>query len=245
MFLGDLHGKFDSLIKQIKSDNITDTHIVQVGDFGVGFKTFIKDKRHLSMYHHILLKNNIHLWAIRGNHDYKPYFDKDPFGFSNIHLVSDYTVLNLCGKNILCIGGAISIDRIPNGYFYAHEIPKKPTGNENWWPDEVFNIDRERLKNFRDINIVVTHTAPDYCVPNNVNGFSFVVNNMVDTYGDTELKTDLMVERYLLTETFNILKENNNIECAYYGHFHESYSDYKDGTYYRLLNINQLYKHKL
>jgi hypothetical protein len=35
-------------------------------------------------------------------------------------------------------------------------------GGESWWPNEKFNLDLKLLDKLRDINIVVTHTAPDY-----------------------------------------------------------------------------------
>jgi metallophosphoesterase superfamily enzyme len=100
MYLGDIHGGFNIINQYIKMYGLKDLDIIQVGDFGVGFNTFEKELRNLKMTNDVLEKNNIHLWAIRGNHDYKPYFDNDPFNLSNIHLVKDYTVLNLAGKNI-------------------------------------------------------------------------------------------------------------------------------------------------
>ena len=30
------------------------------------------------MFHDLFVKNNVIVWAIRGNHDFKPYFDNDP-----------------------------------------------------------------------------------------------------------------------------------------------------------------------
>jgi len=111
-YLGDIHGNFNLINQYIKMYDLKDAHIIQVGDFGVGFNTFEKEKRLLQMTHDVLVKNNVMVWAIRGNHDYKPYFDNDPFEFTNIKLVKDYTVLNLEGKNILCIGGAVSVDRM-------------------------------------------------------------------------------------------------------------------------------------
>jgi len=111
LFLGDIHGNFNLVNQYLKRLDIKDAYIIQVGDFGVGFTTLAKEKRTLEFTHTELVKRNVILYAIRGNHDYKPYFDNDPFVFTNIHLVPDYTVLNLVDKNILCIGGAISVDR--------------------------------------------------------------------------------------------------------------------------------------
>ena len=213
LFLGDLHGQFGIIHQYVKFYGIKDAHIIQVGDFGVGFNTFEKEKRMLEMYHTILVKNNVHVWAIRGNHDCKLYFDSDPFGFTNIHLVPDYTVLELCDKRILCIGGAVSVDRTwrktnnqKKGIFENYK-----TGVESWWEDEVFILDRDKLGEMRNIDIVVTHTAPHYCEPDNTFGFGNFVENIVKESGDDQLKTDLLVERQQVTDAFTILKMNNNI----------------------------------
>lgn len=246
LYLGDIHGNFNIIHQYVKLYNITNAHIIQVGDFGVGFKTVEKEKRMLEMFHDILLKNNVHVWAIRGNHDYKPHFDSDPFGFSNIHLIPDYTVLELCGKRILCIGGAVSVDR-------KFRLTKKQRmgiyenqtlGVESWWPDELFVLDRDKLGEMKDIDIVVTHTAPDYCFPDNKFGFGPLVDSIVKETGDTELKTDLLVERNQVTDAFTILRMNNNITHHYYGHFHKSDTLEMFGIKHRLLNVNELWEER-
>ena len=245
MYLGDIHGGFNIINQYIKMYGLKDLDIIQVGDFGVGFNTFEKELRNLKMTNDVLEKNNIHLWAIRGNHDYKPYFDNDPFNLSNIHLVKDYTVLNLAGKNILCIGGAVSVDR-------KWRITKKQEsgdfnntiGHESWWPDEVFELDRDKLGSFRDINIVVTHTCPHYCPPDNTFGFGPFVEGIIKETGDKELRTDLLVERQQVTDAFVILKMNNDIEYNYHGHFHRSDLTIYDGAKYRLLGVNELWEER-
>lgn len=246
MFLGDIHGHFPIIHQYIKLYGIKDTHIIQVGDFGVGFNTIEKEKRLLEMYHTQLVNNNVHVWAIRGNHDYKPHFDNDPFGFTNIHLIPDYTVLDLCDKKILCIGGAVSVDRNwrytklqKNGIFENQTL-----GKESWWPDELFVLDKDKLCEYRNIDIVVTHTAPHYCEPDNTFGFGPFVEGIVRETGDTELKTDLLVERQQVTDAFTILKMNNNITHHYYGHFHKTDVMNFDGIKHRLLNVNELWEER-
>ena len=68
LYLGDIHGNFNVIHQYVKMYGITDAHIIQVGDFGVGFNTVEKEKRLLGMYHTQLVNNNVHVWAIRGNH---------------------------------------------------------------------------------------------------------------------------------------------------------------------------------
>jgi DNA repair exonuclease SbcCD nuclease subunit len=245
MFLGDIHGNFNIINQYVKMYDIKDTHIIQVGDFGVGFSRFEKEKRMLEMYHTQLVNNNVHVWAIRGNHDYKPYFDNDPFGFTNIHLVADYTVLNLADKKILCIGGAVSVDR---EFRYTKKqkqgIYENNIGIESWWPDEIFVLDIDKLKELRDINIMVTHTCPDYCPPDNTFGLGYFVEGIIKETGDNQLRTDLNFERNQVTQAFAIVKMNNDIEFAYYGHFHKSDNINILGTKHRLLKVNELWEER-
>ncbi len=247
MYLGDIHGNFNVIHQYVKMYDIKDAHIIQVGDFGVGFNTFAKEKRMLEAYHPLLVKNNVTVWAIRGNHDYKPYFDNDPFGFTNIKLVPDYTVLNLEGNNILCVGGAVSVDR---EFRYTKKqklgiFENDTLGVESWWPDELFVLDVDKVKDLKDINIVVTHTCPDYCPPDNSFGFGPFVENIIRQTGDVDLKTDLLLERNQVTELFHILKLNgNNVEYNYYGHFHKSDTITMYGTKHRLLGVGELWEER-
>lgn len=248
LYLGDIHGNFGLINQYIDLYDIKDAHIIQVGDFGVGFNLFQKEKRMLEMFHHKLVKNNVFVWAIRGNHDFKPYFDNDPFGFTNIRLVKDYTVLTLEGRNILCIGGAVSVDRTwrktkkqMEGIYEEYTIAN---GIDSWWPDETFQLDENKLGEMRNIDIVVTHTCPDYCPPDNTFGFGPFVEGIIRDTGDTDLRGDLMFERNQMTNAFNILRMNNNIQNHYYGHFHKSENIHMYGINHRLLNVGELFEER-
>ena len=248
LYLGDIHGNFRIISQYIDQYDIKDAHIIQVGDFGIGFCTLDKEKRMLEMLHHKLVKNNVFVWAIRGNHDFKPYFDNDPFGLTNIKLVKDYTILNLEGKNILCIGGAISVDRMwrkTNKQLQGiYEEYTEANGIDSWWPNELFVLDEKKLVEMRDINIVVTHTCPNYCPPDNTFGFGPFVEGIIRDTGDVDLRTDLHFERNQVTNAFAILKMNNNIDNHYYGHFHRSDTININGTKHRLLGIGELFEER-
>lgn len=253
MFLGDIHGNFNLINQYVNQYGIKDAYIIQVGDFGVGFQPLEKERRTLGFVNPVLEKNNIMLYAIRGNHDYKPYFDNDPFGFSNIKLLPDYTVLNLeldvLGlteiKNILLIGGAVSVDR------NWRRTEKQRKGDytihpgQSWWNDEIFVLENDKLVDIKDIDIIVTHTAPDYCPPDNSYGFGPFVEGIIKDTGDVELRTDLMVERKQVTELFHILRLNgNDITHHMYGHFHRSDTINMYGTKHRLLGVGELYEER-
>ena len=243
MYLGDLHGNFNVVNQYVKHYDITDAYIIQVGDFGVGFSTLDKEKRLLKMTNDALVKRNVTLYAIRGNHDFPGYFNNDPFGFTNIKLVKDYTVLNLEGKNILCIGGAVSVDR--KLQMTKHQLNGNfdvKTGNERWWNDEGFVWQDDKLVDLRNINIVVTHTAPDYCIPDNSNGFGASVNGFFKN--DSELKLDLLDERRQMTLAFQTIKMYNEIHLHVYGHYHRSDLITIDNVQHRVLGVGELFEEK-
>jgi hypothetical protein len=117
-------------------------------------------------------------------------------------------------------------------------------GHESWWPDEIFELHIDKLKDLKDINIMVTHTAPDYCFPDNKMGLGPFVNGIIKDTGDVNLKTDLMYERNQMTHAFQIVKMNNDIENHYYGHFHKSDVLNMYGTKHRLLNVGELWNER-
>ncbi len=243
-YMGDIHGKFGYLFYFINTYDISNANIIQLGDFGVGFSTLEKERRWLMMHHDKLVKRNIFLWVVRGNHDYKPYFDNDPFGLTNIKLVPDYHVLNLKDVNILCLGGAISVDRKMrmSGREILGDFSKSGNPGASWWPDENFILDVDKLDKFRNIDVVVSHTAPSYCIPDNSLGFGANVESIISATGDSDLKSDLNIERVQMNNAFEILKINNYIKFHYYGHFHLSDAIAIDGTVHRALNINELWE---
>lgn len=250
-YLGDIHRNFSNLDSYIRRIKISDCYIIQVGDFGIDTKGVDKNKVALKSLNRTLYNRNIHLYAIRGNHDYKKEFDTQEINLSNIKLVPDYTVLRIMGNNILCIGGAISIDRELTKTNLQKKGIYKIIGKEKWFPNEEFSLGLDKLEKMRNIDIVVTHTAPNYCPPDNSNGFNYLVDSM--SMDDKNLKTDLLYERNLLTRAFDVLKKNNDIKYHYYGHFHSSNyvdiecnkQDYKTTkTRHRLLGISELWLEK-
>jgi len=271
--LGDMHGIYIKLFNLINQGVFSNSIIIAVGDFGVGFggdevKTLNKLNRRLS-------KTNTKLFVVRGNHDnpnwFKTTIDKTlkiPI-FTNIVFVEDYTVLTvLCNENktnILCIGGAISIDRI---------LRKE---NVDWWKDEKLVIDHDKLKEIKEnnlkIDVICTHNAPDFCYPfglnelskNQINDINQVlngdnllnvmlyewvtINQLCKNMGikliqltllvDKTLKEEIINERLEFSELYENLKDYG-VSKWYYGHFHESHVEYINDVKFRLLNIDEI-----
>lgn len=226
-FLGDMHGDFYTVERFCRrNETKTKINVIQVGDFGAGFGhniDFIEMMDHLNS---ILAEFNVTLYVMRGNHDDPAYFDGKYTWWSNLKFMPDYSVLELEGKRILLVGGAISIDR------------KVRTEGRSYWKDEVYVLDEEKLKMIKDIDIVVTHNSPHFCNPR---GFNALVRSFAAD--DPDLLDELTHERNLLTVTHDILKNNGNpIQQWFYGHFHHTFNETHGDIHFHLLTINQYHE---
>ena len=242
IFLGDIHGNFNHLKWYIKAHKLSDCVIYQVGDFGIGFTSEFNDMNVLGDLNKFLTEFNIQFYTIRGNHDNPKFFDGHLENyFTNLHLLADYTVIDIEGVKILGVGGAVSVDRRPR---MREQLmyQEKNLDRELYWFDEVFVLNEEKLRTFENIDIVVTHTAPDFCKPNNKLGFGYIVTEFAKD--DTKLYDDLREERDLLTKMFEIIKEKNKPDYWFYGHFHNSNNENIGGINYCLLGINEIFQYR-
>jgi len=234
IFIGDIHGEFKTLIFLLKRFQITDSILVQVGDFGVGFTSLEYDLETLSYLNKKLCEFNCIMYAMRGNHDDPRFFSGAyQHTFSNLSLLPDYTVLDIEDRKFLFVGGAISVDRIPR-------IERNKTHKRlSYWKDEGFVLDRDILQNLSGIDVVVTHNAPNWCEPITVEMFTPFVEEMI--VSDPVLRDDVIQERNDISEMFNILNANplNNIKLHVYGHFHKPIKTIHNGCVHHLLNINE------
>ena len=239
VYVGDIHGAwktFKSLIDRYKLGNIEEiTYIIQVGDFGIGFNNKY-DMQTLEDLNNFFKERNIICIAIRGNHDDPSFFQGNHI-YSNLQLVPDYTTIEIDGKKHLFVGGAVSIDR---KYRVSQDQKEASYGSSqrSWWYDEIFILDEEKLKDIYGVEVVVTHTAPEWCHPDNRKGFGNLVDEFV--YNDKDLYADLDKERQDMSKMFQILKNNGNyIKKHYYGHDHASSISMNGYCIHYLLNINE------
>jgi DNA repair exonuclease SbcCD nuclease subunit len=240
IMLGDIHGNFNYIKHQIHTKNMSDCTIIQVGDFGIGFSHKETSEKDLIDLNDFFQTKNIQFLAIRGNHDDPSFFDGS-YSFSNLRLLSDYTVLNLEGNNFLFIGGAISVDRTSRITSNNSNI-KYGSKKREYWDNEKIEYRPEIVKNIKGIDVVVTHTAPDWCEPSNKLGFGSLVLGFAKV--DKDLIKDLSLERNQMSNIFIDLYQNNTIKSHYYGHFHKSHVDYYGNTKHTLLDINEFLEHR-
>ena len=224
---GDIHGEYGKLRYDINRFDHEDAYIIQVGDFGMGFHkpNYYKDHAFPKL-DEILLNRNCHLYVIRGNHDDPECFKQtnNPFDFSNITLLQDYAELNLLGKSILLVGGAVSIDR------------RFRTEGKSWWSDETFKLKLEDQFPYKDrqYDLVVTHTRPGVCGA--FKGFDDIAFYCEK---DPELKKDLIEE----SQQVDYLYEKTKPKDWIYGHFHKSDLTQYEDTKFRCLNIHEHYQY--
>ena len=216
---GDIHGAFEEMVfKLCVQYGMTDTLLIVAGDCGFGFEkpgyydqVFIKISRRLA-------KANNWVVMIRGNHDDPAYFQKQRIHHERFRCIPDYSIVTACGHTILCIGGAISIDRT-----YRLAVDSRPHSAQTacFWADEMPYYDEEALAEINakyKVGIVVTHTSPSFCELLTKDGL------MGWAKRDETLLEDCERERAILDRIFDSLFEAGQpLTHWFYGHFHQSW----------------------
>ena len=221
VFLGDHHGVWWELLWELENKKIRDCYVVSVGDCGMGFVDKKTELSRIQTLNDDFKSQNINFLGIRGNHDDPSYFTGDDrIQLSNFELIEDYSVCEYNSKLIQLIGGAVSIDRTGR------------TVGVSYWEDEGVVFNKEFCQK---VDILVTHTAPSYCFPQQF-------NEMV--YGwareDAYLLEDLTDERAVMDEIFKLCSPSLHL----YGHFHSSWTERVNGCVSKLLDINELWEYR-
>lgn len=238
IYIGDTHGNFQHQIYEFGTRK--NVNYIHVGDFGMLFSD------HKSLYTHrkygaaidiikslnvALVKANSKIWICRGNHD-NPIFweESEKWNLSNITFVPDYTVLEIEGKKVLFVGGAISVDRsqyMDEGVF--------------WWKREIFNYDQDKIDaiiNDNDrLDVVVTHTIATFIIPI---GFPKFVQQFFQF--DRTLESELKEERKKLSKLYQFLNTKFDIPLWVYGHFHTGSKMFMGPTVFRMIPENTYLK---
>jgi UDP-2,3-diacylglucosamine pyrophosphatase LpxH len=222
---GDIHGEFENLVYQCcVRYKMRDTLIIVAGDCGFGFDMRFSTLDGLTALIRRLVITNNRLVFVRGNHDDPAYFNGEHLaGMGRWRLVPDYSVLTACGHHILCVGGAVSIDRDVR------------TKDKDWWEDEKPVLDYGCLNQVYvagyEIDTVVTHTAPSFC--------EFMMPPGV-VYSE-ELLADMQEERRVMDGLLDCLRHDGHpLRRWFYGHFHHSWNAEIDGIIYTMLGIMEM-----
>lgn len=237
---GDIHGDFVPLVYEISVRyGMHDTLVIVAGDCGFGFE---KPNAYDNTFRRIekrLVQNNCWIAMVRGNHDDPAYFELQADGNTPIHharwrTVPDYAVIQACGRTVLCVGGAVSVDR----QIRLREM-KRHVGKLCYWSNETVRYDAEALDAIRDaglqVDIVVTHTAPSICEFKSKQGLATWAQY------DATLLDDCDAERSAMDKILVHLKHDRHpLERWYYGHFHNSWHSEIDGVWFKMLDVTEL-----
>lgn len=232
---GDIHGEFVELVAQIEQRQIQDATVIVAGDCGFGFhKQDYYDTLYKSKMHRKLSKANVLLLMVRGNHDDPSHFEENEIDYPFMRGVADYIVIQSPYGNILCVGGATSIDRVPRLNKMELDRILGKDSSPIYWSDELFIFNENKLPTADELSIisVITHTAPSFVEPLTKRG----VENFFTI--DESLSQDLDRERAEVDQLFGWLKANNHpVANRYYGHFHYSAQSEHKGCTFHLLDV--------
>lgn len=221
---GDIHGNFRAFVNCVTvQHSIRDAVVVVCGDIGMGFNKSGYYRDEFSWMQRHLEQSNVVVVMFRGNHDQPEWFCDPEYAefqyggnYPNVYLIEDYTILDTVQGKVLCIGGAISIDRSARAK------------NISWWENEKFTMPDEldylEIES-EQIDIVATHTCPSCCGPlfNDAMGYEKV---------DPFLMSELQNERLDLLEVCENLRQSNTLKLWVYGHFHGHFSDNGFGIHF-------------
>ena len=242
MVCGDIHGDFKSLVFKFCIENaMTDTLVIVAGDCGFGFQRPDYYKDIYTKLSSRLAKANNWVVFVRGNHDNPAYFNGKQVNSRRWKAVPDYSVLRACGHSILCVGGAISVDRgwrKYEQYIIEEEEKYGKLMPYVYWPDEVPVYDEAQLKRIDEgnaIDVVVTHTAPSFCEK----------KSRADIQGwlvrDENLLNDVIHERQVMDDIHAYLTAHHHpLQQWFYGHFHKSWYSRIDGVDFHLLDSMEM-----
>lgn len=230
---GDIHGDFRTLVfKLCLQYNLTDTLLIVAGDCGFGFdKPAYYETVHNQVAGRLRKANN---WVVfvRGNHDDPSYFAEQRINYARWRTVPDYSVIQAAGHNILCIGGAISVDRVQRMKYDARSNFKSIA---TYWQDEapVFRPEEiESIPSEIQIDTVVSHTAPSRC--------EISVHAGLESWAewDPELLKDVAEERETMDKIERCIRDHGcPVQEWVYGHFHQSWASTLDGIRFSMLDI--------
>lgn len=231
MICGDIHGHLEVIYNNPYAEN---TLFIVAGDCGFGFVE--------SDYYHNLYNSKINrclsrkgntVLFIRGNHDDPAYFNGKTFAKKRAICLPDYSLVKTALHNILCVGGAVSIDRL------WRKEQMKYKSQPLFWENEPPVFDPAQISEITQagilINTVITHTSPSFCPPFSKSG----LDNWL--LMDQQLSKDIETERSLMDQLWNELhKQNHPIRQWWYGHFHRSAWLDQNNCYFRLLDENEM-----
>ncbi len=222
---GDYHGQKEQLKKQLVSIP-AGSAVVFLGDYP------IHHAGQLATLSILLGDFELQAYLIRGNHD-NPQFWRDDREdvnqkFANLTLLADVDSLQWQGLNVLCIGGAISADRLGDRMDQV----------DCWSTDEQVPMDvaactQALVDEFGSFDIMLSHTCTHEGEPVCAEKVAFVSRFLPI---DEKLENDLKNEALRLSKVFQVSGAPRSI----FGHYHYSSDIDAAGANFRALDICEI-----
>lgn len=241
---GDIHGEISGLVRKAVNRGISCADILVVGDFGAGFGRPKSMDVAYGKVRAALEKNDICIYTIRGNHDDPAFFD-GKHDFERLHFLPDHCIIELCGKRIYPVGGAVSadIDMVDplsrkSRRMINDSLIKFGSSKRVWWPDEaptqiVYGSAPSAgsgtlasIEIPEGIDIVVSHEAP----------LLFEPSLMQADHVRDETWLKIVESRKYMDYVLQIV----NPTLWFYGHYHCHYEGNFQNTLYRCLDIAEM-----
>lgn len=215
---GDIHGEFKTLVYELKRHQISNSIVIIAGDVGIGFNSpSYYDQIYDYMDHKYLDANDVVILAVRGNHDNPEYFNGDlRLDYPRFKTVKDYSTIVTDNHNILCIGGAYSIDK-EDRIKSNNELISRGSSRRLWWASELPYVRADELVN-GNYDVIVSHCSPSCAYPHIMNA--------------------AIIDRKIMDQVMEL--GSGKISKWFYGHYHDSCVEILDGIEFNLLNINEL-----
>ena len=227
---GDIHGELSGLVRNAVNCGISCADVLVVGDFGVGFGRPKSMDVAYGKVRATLEKNDICIYTIRGNHDNPAFFD-GKHDFDRLHFLPDHSIVELCGKRIYPVGGAVSADidlvdplSRKSRRMINDSLIKFGSSKRVWWPDEAPMQFAEGLPETADI--VVSHEAP----------LSFDPPLMQADHMRDETWQKIVKSRKYLDYVLQTVKP----VLWFYGHYHSHFEGNYQNTLYRCMDIAEM-----
>ena len=227
---GDIHGELFGLVRNAVNRGISCADILVVGDFGAGFGRPKSMDVAYGKVRAALEKNDICIYTIRGNHD-NPAFFNGKHDYERLHFLPDHHIIELCGKRIYPIGGAVSADinlvdplSRKSRRMVNDSLIKFGSSKRVWWPNEAPTQIAEDLPTV--VDIVVSHDAP----------LSFNPPLVQADYVRDETWLKIVESRKYLDYVLSQVKP----ALWFYGHYHCHYEGNYQNTLYRCMDIAEM-----
>lgn len=233
-FIADIHGALVEAVGSINDKGLRNCAVFQAGDFGIGFELDNKEIRKLKNMNTLLRKIGVTMYVTRGNHDDPKWFD-GRIDLSNLKLLPDYTVVELGLRKVMVVGGAVSVDRMGRTAYIKRNDGHNHVG---WWPGEWPVYDEAKIDAAGKVDVIVSHTCPDFCEPLNKNG---IMNFLAKDRG---LWDDLRLERNIMSKIYDRVSSHRKPDLWVYGHFHINHTMYFQDTKFVALDCDfSMYSH--